>query len=179
MMMNVECQSSSFLFDDPSCYLPKMNSSSNLYDYLTNNISIKTLLNNTDDEEDDDRFITTSPITMTSSDSSDSAIVSDEIDDLDLINDNQSKSRNSWLRTIEKDEITSFTSLSQSFNILNQFEQQTVFDKKNNNQQKYKRPLPWSNSTSSISHTSPEVVASNKVSIIYLLNRISLFSYKE
>ncbi len=155
-MVNIECQSSSFLFDDPSHYLPKMSSSTNLYDYLSNTNSFKMLLNITDDD-DDDLLIETSPTAMTSSDSSDSAIVSDEIDDFDLTNEKQSICRNSWPKTIKKSELTTFTSLSQSFNILNQFEEQTIHENiSNTNQEKYKRPLPWLNSTSlNHHHSSP------------------------
>lgn len=165
-MVNIECQSSSFLFDDPSCYLRKMSSSTNLYDYLTNTISYKMLFNNTDDN-DDERLTTTSPTTMTSSDSSDSAIVSDEIDDFDLTNEKSSIYRNPWMKTIEKSDRTKFTSLSQSFNILNKLEQQKIYEKSSNTtQDKYKRPLPWINSTSSnhsYSSSSPLELPSNKV----------------
>jgi len=122
------------------------------------------LLNNTDD--DDDLLMATSPTTMTSSDSSDSAIVSDEIDDFDLTNEKQLISRNSWPKTIKKPNLTTFNSLSQSFDILNQLEQQTIYENKSNNdQQKYKRPLPWLNSTSSNhNYSSPSLeIPSNKV----------------
>ncbi|CAF4506998.1 unnamed protein product, partial [Rotaria magnacalcarata] len=89
----MECQFSSFLFDDPSSSLRKMTSTVNLYDYLTSNISLKTLFNHTGDDDDDDvddQLNATSPITMTSSDSSDSAIVSDDIDDIDLASEENS-----------------------------------------------------------------------------------------
>ncbi len=165
MMVNIECQSSSFLFDNSSRYLRKMNSSTNLYDYLTNSISFKMLSNPTD--YDDELFMTTSPTTMTSSDSSDSAIVSDDIDDFDLTNENQSIYRNSWPKTIEKLEFTTIASLSQSFDILNQLEQQTIYDHTSHtDQQKYKRPLPWLNSTLTNHHFSPLSLekTSNKVS---------------
>ncbi len=147
-MVNIECQSSSFLFHDPSRYLHRMSSSTNLYDYLTNTISFKMFSNPADD--DDDLLMTTSPTTMTNSDSSDSAIVSDEIDDFDFNNDKQS--------------ITTVTSLSQSFDILNQFKQQKIYE--NTNQEKYKRPLPWLNSIPSNHHhhhhhPSPSLVSSS------------------
>jgi hypothetical protein len=147
-----------------------MNSSTNLYDYLTNNVSLKMFLSNTDDD-DDDLLISTSPTTMTNSDSSDSAIVSDEIDDFDLNNNKQSIFRNSWPKIMEKTDIpTTFTSLSQSFDILNQLEQQITYENPSkDNQQKYKRPLPWLNSTSSThcnpssSSSPPLEITSNKV----------------
>jgi hypothetical protein len=118
-------------------------------------------LNNTDEDNDDDSLITTSPTTMTNSDSSDSAIVSDEIDD------KQSIFRNSWPIMMEKPDLTTkFTSLSQSFNILNQLKQQTIYENTcKDNQDKYKRPLPWLNSTS-ITHQYPSPpleITSNKV----------------
>ena len=134
-----------------------MTSTTNLYDYLSNNISTKMLLNNTDD---DDLSTTPSPTTtMTNSDSSDSAIVSDEIDDFDVINESQSTYRNSWPKTMKKPDLTmptTFAFLSQSFDILNQFEEQTIYEtaSSKNNQEKYKRPLPWLNSISATPHTS-------------------------
>jgi len=137
-----------------------MSSSTNLYDYLSNANPFKLLLNITDD--DDDLLIGTSPTVMTSSDSSDSAIVSDEIDDFDLTNEKQSICRNSWPKTMKKLEQTTFASLSQSFDILNQFKQQTIYE--NTNQEKYKRPLPWLNSTLSNHHhhhPSPSLVSSS------------------
>jgi hypothetical protein len=160
MMVNIECQSSSFLFDDPSRYLPKMSSTTNLYDYLTNSLSFKMFLNNIDDNDNDDLLLETSPTIMTSSDSSDSAIVSDEIDDFDL--------------TREKPDLTTFTSLSQSFDILNQLEQQTIYEKPSiTNQEKYKRPLPWLNSPSS---NPPSVeLPSNKVVLNYLVIKKKIF----
>lgn len=173
-MVNMECQSSSFLFDNSSCYLPKMSSNTNLYDYLTNTISDNMFsFNNIDDGNDDERLTTTSPTIMTSSDSSDSAIVSDDIDDFDLINDKSLLYRNSWIKTMEKSsDRTKFTSLSQSFNILNQLEQHKIYEKSfHSNQDKYKRPLPWINSTTSSSSSnhsyspssSLELPPSNKV----------------
>lgn len=135
-MVNIECQSNSFLFDNPTRYLPKMSSSSNLYDYLSNTISQQMLLNPTDDDDDDDDLsIPTSPTTMTSSDSSDSAIVSDEIDD-----SNHRHSRSKF-------DLTNLTALSKSFNILTQ---PTIYETSSSiDQVKYKRPLPWLNSPSS------------------------------
>ena len=178
-MVNIECQSSSFLFDDQSPYLRKMNSTTNLYDSLTNNISLKMFLSNIDDDEDDDDLlIATSPTVMTSSDSSDSAIVSDEIDDFDINNDKQSIFHSSWPKSIEQADLTStFASLSQSFNILNQLEQQTIHQNTTqDNQQKYKRPLPWFNSTfsstphhpSSLSSSSNLEITSKKVFKLFL-----------
>jgi hypothetical protein len=133
-----------------------MSSSTNLYNYLTNPMSFKMLLNITDDD-DDDLSMTTSPTTMTSSDSSDSAIVTDEIDDFDFNNDKQS--------------IMTVTSLSQSFDILNQFKQQTIYE--NTNQEKYKRPLPWLTSPSSNHHRhhhhpSPALESSSNKVLNYL-----------
>ena len=170
-MVNIDCQSSSFLFDNPSRYLPKMNSSTNLYDCLTTfKIRSHTNDDDDDDDDDDDLLITTSPTAMTSSDSSDSAIVSDDIDDFDLINEKQSICRNSWPKILEKNNLTiptTFASLSQSFDILNQLEQQTIpVNPSHNDQQKYKRPLPWFNSSPSSHNYTPPLpldVPSNKV----------------
>ncbi|CAF2488093.1 unnamed protein product [Rotaria sp. Silwood2] len=142
-----------------------MSSTTNLYGYLTHNISFKMFLNNTDndnddddDDDDNDQLMAISPITMTSSDSSDSAIVSDEIDDIDLINENKSIHHNSWSKILKNPNesiSTPFASLSQSFDILNHLEQQAIYENiSNNNQQKYKRPLPWFNSTLTSHHSS-------------------------
>ncbi|CAF1386925.1 unnamed protein product [Adineta ricciae] len=179
-MMNVDCQSSSFLFDNPSQYLPKMNSSTNLNDYLKNNISLQTLLtptqddNDNNDEDDEEILTATSPTTMTSSDSSDSAIVSDDIDDFDLLNhENQVFYRNSWPKILEKADLKlplTLSTLSHSFDILNEFEQQPIYDNSPDTdlQQKYKRPLPWLSSSSNInnsplaSSTSTHELISNK-----------------
>lgn len=148
-MVNLEYQPNPSMFiNNQSHYLPKMSSSTNLRDYLTNNSSTKSSSNhnnNNDDDSDNDLSIEINPITMISSTSSDSAIVSDEIDDADLINDKQTKYRNSWPKMLEKPE-SIFTSFSKSFQLLNQFEQQTTEDNDNLGS-KYKRPLPWNNST--------------------------------
>lgn len=153
-MVNIECQSSSFLFDDPSSrYLRKMSSSSNLYDYLNNTISFQMLLNPTDDHDDDDDLsIPTSPTTMTNSDSSDSAIVSDEIDD--------SNHRYSRSKTLEKSD----TSLLKSFNILTQ---PTIYENSSPvNQVKYKRPLPWLNSSALNSPRSRPLLQSSSSKVL-------------
>ncbi|CAF4690689.1 unnamed protein product, partial [Rotaria magnacalcarata] len=58
---------------------------------------------------------------MTSSDSSDSAIVSDDIDDIDLASEENSIVHTSWPTIIKKSNIpipSTFASLSQSFDIL-------------------------------------------------------------
>jgi hypothetical protein len=159
-MVNLECQSNSSLFNDnQSSYLPKMSSSTNLHDYLTNNTPIKSLSkhnkNNNDDDSDNDLSIEINLITTISSASSDSAIVSDAIDDADLINNTQTKYRNSWPKMLEKPE-SIFTSFSKSFHLLNQFELQTT-DDNDNLSSKYKRPLPWNNSIH-------QYTSSNKVS---------------
>ncbi|CAF3557983.1 unnamed protein product [Rotaria socialis] len=164
-MVNIECQSSSFLFDDPSSSLRKMTSTINLYDYLTSNISFKTLFNHTgdddDDDDDDDQLNATSPITMTSSDSSDSAIVSDDIDDNDLASEENPIVHTSWPTIIKKSNISitsTVTSLSKSFDILNNLESTTISEYKSQhdrNQEKYKRPLPWLNATLPNHHSTP------------------------
>jgi hypothetical protein len=138
-MVNIECQSNSFHFDNhQSFYLPKMSSSTNLYNYLTNNIPTESYLNTYDDDSDNGLSIETIPIRITSSTSSDSAIVSDDIDDLDSMYEKQTKYRQSWPLMIENNE--TITSLSQSSDILNQ---QTIYDNNTSNS-KYKHPLPWS-----------------------------------
>ncbi|CAF3479930.1 unnamed protein product, partial [Rotaria sp. Silwood2] len=68
-----------------------MNSSLHLYDYLINNFD-----KNDDDNSDNDLSTDANTITMASSTSSDSAIASDDTDDIDLINDKQIKHKNSW-----------------------------------------------------------------------------------
>lgn len=153
-MVNIECQSSSFLFDDPSSrYLRKMSSSSNLYDYLNNNISLETFLNPTDDhdDDDDDLSIPTSPTTMTSSDSSDSAIVSDEVD-------------YPRPKTFEKSDLSNLTALSKSFNILTQ---PTIYENSSPvDQVKYKRPLPWLTSSASNSPRSRPLLQSSSSKVL-------------
>ena len=135
-----------------------MSSSINLYDYLTSNTSLKMMhLNNTEDDHDNgndnngDPLIAASPTTMKSSDSNDSAIVSDEVDDSDLMAEHKFIYRNSWSKAVERSDLprlTTLASLSQSFDILNYLERQTISDNiSNNNSTKYKRPLPWLNST--------------------------------
>ncbi|CAF3607414.1 unnamed protein product [Rotaria sordida] len=194
-MVNIDCESSSFLFDDPSHHLRKMSSTINLYGYLTNNISFKMFLNNTnndndndnhdhddddddDGDDDDDQLMAISPTTMTSSDSSDSAIVSDDIDDIDLTNDNKSIYHNSWPKMMKKSNKSiskTFTSLSQSFDILNHLEQQTTYENiSNNNQQKYKRPLPWLNSTLTNHHSSPSHNSSSSLELTTNKDYVSL-----
>ena len=148
-MVNLECQPKPYLFNNKnhqSCYLPKMSSSVNLYHYLTNNISSKFSSNPTDDDDgsDNDLSIETNPLTLTSSESSDSAIVVDEIDDVDLNKHQPTKSHSSWPEMLEKSEL-SFTSFSQSFHLLNQFDQQNIYDNYTSIP-KYKRPLPCINS---------------------------------
>lgn len=127
--MNLEYQSNSFLFDNnQSGHLFKMNSSVNLYDYLTNHISW-----------DDDG---SNQIAMTSSTSSDSAIVIDDCDD------KQIKYRNSWPKMLEKNEVI-FTSFSQSFDLLNRLEQQ-INTESDQSISKYKHPLPWINHSNKV-----------------------------
>lgn len=178
-MASVDCQSSSFLFDDSTHCLPKISSTTDLYDYFTNNMAFKTLLSHIDDDHnDDDRLIATSPTTMTSSDSSDSAIVSDELDEFDSPNERTLQSHNVCARTIEKKNTsisTTFSSLSQSFDILNHIEKQTITEhtstsNDSNNREKYTRPLPWSNSTAmhqNYSSTPSLDLTSNKVFFIF------------
>jgi hypothetical protein len=120
-----------------------MSSSKNLYNYLSNHIS-KT----SNDDSDNDLSIGTNLLTMTSSTSSDSAIVLDDFDD------QQIKYRNSWPKMIEKNDST-LISFSQSFNLLNQLEQ-TIYNNEISTS-KYKHPLPW------INHS----ISSNKVSRFY------------
>ena len=185
-MVNIECQASSFLFDDPSRFLRKMTSSSNLYHYLTKNLSMKMLLNypddhqhptGNDDDDNDEQLMANSPTAMTSSDSSDSAIVSDDVDESDFPDGKPSKYRNSWPKMMEKLALptsTTFTALSQSFDILNHLERQSVFDT-NRDQQKYKHPLPWLNSGNPSTlrcSGSSDAPTSTKVSLIdFVLRR--------
>lgn len=187
-MVNIECQSSSFLSDDPSRLLRKMTSSSNLYHYLTKNLSMKMLANypddhqqptGNDDDDDSDPLMASSPTAMTSSDSSDSAIVSDEMEETDFLDGKPSKYRNSWPKMMEKlilPSSTTFNALSQSFDILNQLEQQSVYDT-NHDQEKYKHPLPWLNSPNpSILRCSGSIdVTSTKVSLTdFVLRRCTI-----
>lgn len=167
-MVNIECQSSSFLFDNPSSSLPKMRSTVDLYNYLTNDVSFKLLYNSTDN--DDDLLNLTSPTAMTNSDSSDSAIVTDDLDDIDLNPDENSIAHYSWPTARKKPNepiSKTFTSLSQSFDILNDLKSPNISENitHDNNQEKYKRPLPWLNSTlSNHNHSvSPLELPTNKV----------------
>lgn len=127
------------LNSNQSDYLIKMSSSSNLYHYLKHRID-----KNDDDNSDNDFSIDINPIAMTSStSSSDSAIVSDDIDDNDLKNPNRSLSRNSWpkiFKTVDSKLIT----FSPSFNLLNLNNQQTIHDNETSIS-KYTQPLPWKN----------------------------------
>ncbi|CAF0890279.1 unnamed protein product [Adineta ricciae] len=141
-MVNLECYSKSPLsfYNDRSRFLTKMNSSVNLYAYLTTNISNNnnTFSNSLDDDSSDNDLSTdTNPFTMASSESSDSAIVSDEIDDLDLSNHQQN---DAWAEQLDRT-VLSFTSLSESFYLLNQIEQQNIYDNCTS-VSKYRRPLP-------------------------------------
>lgn len=154
-MVNVESQSNRFVFENNrSGYLPKMSSSANLYDLLTTQSSIS------NDDSDNDLSSETNLITMTSSISNDSAIV---IDDL---NDKHIKYRNSWPKMIEKNEII-YHSFSQSFELLNQFEQQTIYDNEISIS-KYKHPLPWINHPTSFNKVHIFII---KIKIIQKSNK--------
>ncbi|CAF4921473.1 unnamed protein product [Rotaria sp. Silwood1] len=116
-----------------------MNSSTNLYNYLINNFDKK---DDDDNNSDNDLSADTNTITMTSSTSSDSAIASDDIDDIDLINDKQ---QYSWPDMFQEAQ-SALMNFSQSFNLLQQYKHQSIYD----NEiviSKYKQPLPWKNST--------------------------------
>ncbi|UJR08732.1 hypothetical protein I4U23_012989 [Adineta vaga] len=139
-MVNLECYSKSpiFLHNDRLRYLTKISSSTNLYAHLTTNISNNNLTNSLDDDgSDNDLSVDTNPFTMTSSESSDSAIVSDEIDELDS---NNYQSNDFWSEQLDNTTL-SLTSLSESFQFLNQFEQQNIYDNYTVIS-KYKHPLP-------------------------------------
>ncbi|CAF4399512.1 unnamed protein product [Rotaria socialis] len=126
-----------------SDYLIKMSSSTNLYHYLTNNFD-----KNDDDTSDNDLSTDANTITMissTTSSSSDSAIVSDDADDIDITNQIQPKYRNSWPRILKPTGSIPMT-LSPSFNLLNSYDQQTIYDNEVS-MSKYKQPLPWTSST--------------------------------
>ena len=155
--MDFDYQSNSFRWNkNQTRYLVKMHSSSNLYDYLMDH-------NDDDDNSDNDLSIGTNPITMTSSTSSDSAIVSDEIDDLESINDKQIKHRNSWPKMFKNTEST-LVKHSKSIHLSNQSEQQTIYD----NQiliPKYKQPLPW-NTDSNYYHVSSNKVEKKRKNIL-------------
>jgi len=136
-MVNVGCESNSFHLNNTQFnYLLRMNSSANLYDYLTNYIPTEASLSN--DDSDNDLSIETNQMTMTSSISNDSAIVMDDFDN------KQKKYRNSWPKMIEKKE-TTYNSFSQSCDLLNQIEQQAIYDNDILSISKYKHPLPWIN----------------------------------
>ncbi len=147
-MVNLECQSKRYLFNNnnQSCYLPKISSSVNLYHYLTHHISSKSCSNptNDDDGSDNDLSIETSPLTLTSSESSDSAIVADDIDDVNLNKHQHTISDYSWPDMLEKSEL--------SFHLS---DQQNIYDNCTSIS-KYKRPLPRTNSTQNC-------ISSNKV----------------
>jgi hypothetical protein len=218
-MVNTECQSSALLVDNPARYLPKMSSSNNLHDYLTTNVSMKMLRNqigddddNNDDDDDDDDdddevdddddpLTATSP--MTTSDSSDSAIVTDDVDDFDMVHRKAMNYRNSWPKMLEKLLLpmsTTFSSLSHSFEILNQLEQQqqqapspslpqSIFEnnsKMKHDRTKYKHPLPWVNSpvpsvhhcSSSIASTSTKVLAIDELISLCFSSTSSCFRYR-
>ncbi len=121
-------------------YLVKMSSSSNLYSHLTHNFD-----KNDDDISDNDVSLEANTITMTSSTSSDSAIASDDIDDSDLTNDKQKKYYNAWPKTLKQSESANIT-FSPSFDILNEYEQQTIYDNDISNSI-YRQPLPWTKSS--------------------------------
>ena len=161
-MVNLECQSNTPIFNrnhHPTRYLAKMSSSVNLYAYLTHNISTTTSSNAVDDDDgsDNDLSIDTNPLAMTSSESSDSAIVSDEIDELDLNTHQSNECGKSRSELFDKTDL-SFSSLSQSFYLLNQIDQQNIYDNYSS-MPKYKRPLPRTNVT-------PTYSSSNKVFVI-------------
>lgn len=155
-MVNLECQSSAFLFDNDSTrYLRKISSSVHLYDDLSHSMAMKFQV---ETDEDDLR----SPSKMTNSDSSDSAIVADDFEEGTSWTDRQTSNyRNSWPKMMEKflpRPSTSFASLSQSFDILNQLDRLPIDDRhssSNSIEQKYKHPLPW--------FKSPSPPTSNKV----------------
>ena len=181
-MVNVDSHPDSLLRDDPSRCLRKMNSSTHLHDYLTKNISIG-MLADAEDEDDDDFLMTTSPIAMTSSDSGDSAIVSDDVDDADVVQDKHVKSRNSWPKALERSKLTAsstFTSLSQSFNILNQLEQPTIYHKSpNRDHDKYKHPLPWQNCATSARRRRPSPPSPPAPPVEVASNKVSFFASRE
>ena len=115
-----------------------MSSSVNLFAYLTNGVSSETHFNAPDDDgSDNDLSTETSPLAMTSSESSDSAIVSDEIDELDLTQLQSNDSQTSWPKKLDKSAL-SFASLSEPLYL---FDQQNIYDNCSAIS-KYKRPLP-------------------------------------
>ena len=133
-MVNIECQSNSLVLDNHLHLLPKIGSSTNLYHYLIKNKSSPPAV-----DCDTDRPMGTA---MTSSLSSDSAIVIDDTatsDHSDFLNQ-PNNCRNSWPSSMDTN-VSSIISLA-----------------------KYKRPLPWTNSSS-------QYIAPNKV-----LRRAFVFS---
>lgn len=152
-MVNTDCQTHTFPLDDNLHYLQKMSSSTNLYDYLTHSIAFKSSTHHFDmnNNNDDERLLTSSPTVMTNSDSSDSAIMSDETDDFEFSN------YYSWAKPMEQQQQsrpTSISSLSQSFQILNQLKLDKIYETPLIiGKEKYKRPLPWINSPSQTSST--------------------------
>lgn len=118
-MVNIECQSNSLVLDNHLHLLPRIGSSTNLYHYLIKNKSSPPTVVDCDT----DRPMGTS---MTSSLSSDSAIVLDDIvtsDHSDFLQQSNT-CRNSWPSSMDTN-VPSIISLA-----------------------KYKRPLPWTNSPS-------------------------------
>ena len=160
-MVNTDCQTHTFPLDDNLHYLQKMSSSTNLYDYLTHSIAFKSSTYHFDmNNNDDERLLTASPTVMTNSDSSDSAIMSDDTDDFEFSN------CYSWAKAVEQQQqqsrSTSISSLSQSFHILNQLKLDKIYETPLiSAKEKYKRPLPWINSPSQTSSTFE--IPSNKV----------------
>ena len=146
MMVNIECQSSSFLFDNH--HPPNMIFSANLYDDLSHSTAMNAFL----ETDEEDLRNATSPTNMTNSDSSDSAIVADDVEETDWSSGETSKYRNSWPKMMEKchplpPPSTHFASLSQSFDILNQLDRHPIAANRHSSfiqtEQKYKHPLPW------------------------------------
>ncbi|CAF3893526.1 unnamed protein product [Rotaria sordida] len=130
-----------FFDTNQSDYFIKMHSSSNLYDYLINNLD-----KNDDDYSDNDLSTETNTITMTSSTSSDSAIAFDDVDDNDLMNDKQAKYQYLWPKKFIATQSEAFMDFSQTLNFLNQYDQQTIYDNETS-MTKYTQPLPWTKST--------------------------------
>lgn len=178
-MVNIECQTSSFLFDIPTRQQRRISLLKTIHDYDCPTDSITPTLARHDDLDDDNNEISSvnSPTMLTSSESSDSAIAFDELDEIDFVCGKSNKYRNSWPKVVDKLSLpisTTFASLSEPFKLLDKIEKTLFIDSISSTRQskdKYKHPLPWLSSTSVPQAKRADVrdSSSDKVSFSFLL----------